>query len=94
MILLDRQHPLCPSAFNWRNVADNDSMFNTPPTLSIYIAGLVFEWLEQQGGVAAMAEINDAKTKLLYGIHRQLQTLSQRRSTQIPLLHERAVFPT
>ena len=64
--LLDRQHPLCPSAFNWRNVADNDSMFNTPPTLSIYIAGLVFEWLEQQGGVAAMAEINDAKAKLLY----------------------------
>ena len=64
--LLDRQHPLCPSAFNWRNVADNDSMFNTPPTLAIYIAGLVFEWLEQQGGVAAMAEINDAKAKLLY----------------------------
>ncbi len=64
--LLDRQHPLCPSAFNWRNVADNDSMFNTPPTLSIYIAGLVFEWLEAQGGVAAMAEVNDAKAKLLY----------------------------
>ena len=64
--LLDRQHPLCPSAFNWRNVADNDSMFNTPPTLSIYIAGLVFEWLEAQGGVAAMAQVNDAKAKLLY----------------------------
>lgn len=64
--LLDRQHPLCPSAFNWRNVADNDSMFNTPPTLSIYIAGLVFEWLQAQGGVAAIAEVNDAKAKLLY----------------------------
>ncbi len=64
--LLDMQHPLCPSAFNWRNVADNDSMFNTPPTLSIYIAGLVFEWLEAMGGVAAMAAINDAKAKLLY----------------------------
>ncbi|MGL4766825.1 MAG: 3-phosphoserine/phosphohydroxythreonine transaminase [Formosimonas sp.] len=64
--LLDRQHPLCPAAFNWRNVADNDSMFNTPPTLSIYIAGLVFEWLEAQGGTQAMAAINDAKAALLY----------------------------
>ncbi|WP_189493118.1 3-phosphoserine/phosphohydroxythreonine transaminase [Formosimonas limnophila] len=64
--LLDLQHPLCPSAFNWRNVANNDSMFNTPPTLSIYIAGLVFEWLEAQGGVTAMAAINDVKAKLLY----------------------------
>ena len=64
--LLDMQHPLCPSAFNWRNVADNDSMYNTPPTLSIYIAGLVFEWLEAQGGLAAMAALNDAKAKLLY----------------------------
>lgn len=64
--LLDSQHPLCPSAFNWRNVADNDSMFNTPPTLSIYIAGLVFEWLEAQGGLEAMATLNDAKAKLLY----------------------------
>jgi phosphoserine aminotransferase len=64
--LLDMQHPLCPAAFNWRNVADNDSMFNTPPTLSIYIAGLVFEWLESMGGVAAMAALNDAKAKLLY----------------------------
>ena len=64
--LLDMQHPLCPSAFNWRNVADNDSMFNTPPTLSIYIAGLVFEWLEAQGGLTAMAALNDAKAKLLY----------------------------
>lgn len=64
--LLDRQHPLCPSAFNWRNVADNDSMFNTPPTLAIYMAGLVFEWIDAQGGVAAMAEVNNAKAKLLY----------------------------
>ena len=64
--LLDQQHPLCPSAFNWRLVADNDSMYNTPPTLSIYIAGLVFEWLEAQGGTAAMAAINDAKAALLY----------------------------
>lgn len=64
--LLDRAQACCPSAFMWRNVADNDSMFNTPPTLSIYIAGLVFDWLQVQGGLEAMAKINDAKAKLLY----------------------------
>lgn len=64
--LLDRAQAICPSAFTWRNVADNDSMFNTPPTLAIYCAGLVFDWLEANGGLTAMASINDAKAKLLY----------------------------
>lgn len=64
--LLDRAQSICPSAFTWRNVADNDSMFNTPPTLAIYCAGLVFEWLEANGGLEAMARVNDAKAKLLY----------------------------
>ncbi|TDR32568.1 3-phosphoserine/phosphohydroxythreonine transaminase [Hydromonas duriensis] len=64
--LLDRAQAICPSAFTWRNVADNDSMFNTPPTLGIYCAGLVFEWLEANGGLTEMAKINDAKAKLLY----------------------------
>ena len=41
-------------------------MYNTPPTYSIYIAGLVFRWLKSQGGVAAMAERNQAKAELLY----------------------------
>jgi phosphoserine aminotransferase len=41
-------------------------MYNTPPTYSIYIAGLVFQWLKRQGGTAAMAERNVAKAELLY----------------------------
>ncbi|CAN5738137.1 3-phosphoserine/phosphohydroxythreonine transaminase [soil metagenome] len=58
--------PYCPSAFNWKVVADNDSMYNTPPTYAIYIAGLVFQWLKRQGGVAAMEQKNIAKATLLY----------------------------
>jgi phosphoserine aminotransferase len=64
--LLDRALPICPSAFNYKTVADNQSMFNTPPTYSIYIAGLVFKWLKRQGGMAAMEARNIAKAQLLY----------------------------
>lgn len=64
--LLDRALPTCPSAFNYKLVAENDSMYNTPPTYSIYIAGLVFKWIRQQGGVAAMEARNIAKAQLLY----------------------------
>lgn len=46
--------------------ADNGSMYNTPPTFGIYMSGLVFQWLKQKGGVAAMEKINIAKAKLLY----------------------------
>jgi phosphoserine aminotransferase len=64
--LLDRALAVCPSAFQWRTVADNNSMYNTPPTYSIYLAGLVFKWLKQLGGLAAMERINVAKATLLY----------------------------
>jgi phosphoserine aminotransferase len=64
--LLGHALPCCPSAFDWKIVSDNDSMYNTPPTYAIYIAGLVFQWLKQQGGVAAMEQKNIAKAKLLY----------------------------
>jgi phosphoserine aminotransferase len=64
--LLDRALPICPSAFNYKTVADNQSMYNTPPTYSIYIAGLVFKWLKAQGGMAAMEARNVAKASLLY----------------------------
>jgi phosphoserine aminotransferase len=56
----------CPSAFNYKTVADNGSMYNTPPTYSIYVAGLTFQWLKRQGGVAAMEQQNIAKAKVLY----------------------------
>jgi phosphoserine aminotransferase len=55
-----------PNPFNYTLQAANDSMLNTPPTYSWYLAGLVFDWLLQQGGLGAMAEINAAKARLLY----------------------------
>jgi phosphoserine aminotransferase len=64
--LLDRALAICPSAFEWRIVAENNSMFNTPPTYAIYIAGLVFKWLKRQGGVKEMEARNIEKSTLLY----------------------------
>jgi len=64
--LLGHALPICPSAFDWKIVADNGSMYNTPPTYAIYIAGLVFQWLKRQGGVAEMERRNIAKANLLY----------------------------
>lgn len=65
--LLGRASPLTPAVFNWKTQSENQSMINTPPTYSIYIAGLVFEWLLAQGGVAAIEQVNIAKASLLYG---------------------------
>ena len=64
--LLGKASPLTPAVFNWKTQAENQSMINTPPTYSIYIAGLVFEWLLAQGGVAAIEKVNIAKANLLY----------------------------
>jgi phosphoserine aminotransferase len=64
--LLGHAMAICPSAFDYKTVAENDSMFNTPPTYGIYIAGLVFKWLKAQGGVPAMEAQNIAKANLLY----------------------------
>lgn len=64
--LLGKAHQDCPSAFDYRLVAENNSMYNTPPTYAIYIAGLVFQWLRAQGGLEAIAERNAAKASLLY----------------------------
>lgn len=65
--LLGHALEMCPSAFNYQTVADNHSMFNTPPTYSIYMAGLVFQWLKRQGGIGAMETRNIEKANLLYG---------------------------
>ncbi|MFM2275333.1 MAG: hypothetical protein RL211_1205 [Pseudomonadota bacterium] len=64
--LLGHALAICPSAFNYKTVADNQSMYNTPPTYAIYMAGLVFQWLKRQGGVAAMEQRSLAKANLLY----------------------------
>jgi phosphoserine aminotransferase len=69
--LLGHALPICPSVFDYRTVADQGSMFNTPPTYAIYIAGLVFQWLKRQTesgltGIAAIEARNRAKAQLLY----------------------------
>ncbi|RYF76097.1 MAG: 3-phosphoserine/phosphohydroxythreonine transaminase [Comamonadaceae bacterium] len=69
--LLGHALEVCPSAFNFRTVADNESMYNTPPTWAIYMAGLTFQWLLAQSeagltGIAAMEHRNKAKAALLY----------------------------
>jgi phosphoserine aminotransferase len=64
--LIGHALPHCPSAFDYKLVNDNQSMYNTPPTYSIYIAGLVFQWLKKHGGIAAMEQRNIAKAQLLY----------------------------
>ena len=64
--LLGRAGPTVPSMLNYQIHADNGSMYNTPPTFAWYLAGLVFEWLKEQGGVAAMGEINRRKAGKLY----------------------------
>jgi len=55
-----------PAMLNYRIYAENDSMYNTPPTYGIYMAGLVFKWLKKNGGIGAMEKINIAKAVLLY----------------------------
>ena len=56
-----------PTMFNYQAHADNGSMLNTPPTFAWYLAGLVFKWIAAQGGLVAMAEINQRKAQRLYG---------------------------
>mgnify|MGYP001052918804 CR=1 FL=1 len=65
--LIGHALPICPSAFDYANVAREHSRFNTPPAFAIYIAGLVFKWLKAQGGLAAIEQANKAKADLLYG---------------------------
>jgi phosphoserine aminotransferase len=64
--LLGKARADTPSILDWGLNADNDSMYNTPPTYSWYIAGLVFRWLKRQGGLAAMEQRNRAKAQKLY----------------------------
>ena len=66
--LIGQALPITPSAFDYKQQADNDSMLNTPPTYGIYIAGLVFKWIKAQGGLAGIEVHNRAKAKLLYDV--------------------------
>ncbi|MDE2310179.1 MAG: 3-phosphoserine/phosphohydroxythreonine transaminase [Betaproteobacteria bacterium] len=64
--LLGQVLPGTPTMLDYKVHADNGSMYNTPPTYGIYIAGLVFQWLKRNGGVAQMEQANIAKARLLY----------------------------
>ena len=64
--LLGSADAKCPAMLNWQTAADNDSMYNTPPTFALYLAGLVFDWLQAGGGLEAMEVINRRKAKKLY----------------------------
>lgn len=64
--LIGKGHPAPSAMLDYKTHADNDSMYNTPPTYGIYIAGLVFQWLKKQGGLAAIEQKNVAKANLLY----------------------------
>jgi phosphoserine aminotransferase len=69
--LLGHALSVCPSAFDYQLVANNGSMYNTPPTYGIYMAGLTFQWIARQregslSGVAALEQRNIAKAKYLY----------------------------
>jgi phosphoserine aminotransferase len=65
--LLGKAQPITPTFIDYAAMAAEGSMLNTPPTFGWYFAGLVFKWLKRQGGLAAMAERNQAKASLLYG---------------------------
>jgi len=64
--LLGQVLPGTPTMFDYKTHADNESMYNTPPTYGIYIAGLVFKWLKAKGGITAMEQQNIVKAALLY----------------------------
>ena len=64
--LIGQALPITPSAFDYKQQADNDSMLNTPPTFAIYVAGLVLKHVKSIGGLPAMEKLNRAKAAVLY----------------------------
>jgi phosphoserine aminotransferase len=64
--LLKDPMPQTPTLYNYKVQAENKSFYNTPPTYSWYIAGLVFAWMKRQGGVKYFADLNQRKAKKLY----------------------------
>lgn len=64
--LIGNAQEITPTMFNYQTHADNDSMFNTPPTYAIYVLKLVLEWIENMGGIKVLEEKNKKKAALLY----------------------------
>ncbi|MBM3350286.1 MAG: 3-phosphoserine/phosphohydroxythreonine transaminase [Betaproteobacteria bacterium] len=66
--LLGKAHPATPTVFNYAAQAEADSMLQTPVTFSVYLAGLVFRWLRQQGGIATMEQNSLRRSSSLYQV--------------------------
>ena len=66
--LLGRAHPCTPSVLDYGIQAKHSSLYNTPPTFAIYLAGLMFKWLHAQGGLTTMAELNRRKSARIYTV--------------------------
>jgi len=66
--LLGKASDIAPTMFNYATHAENDSMYNTPATYSWYMAGLVFAWLKEQGGLEAMGKVNKRKADKIYAV--------------------------
>ena len=64
--LLGNARPETPTMLDYQVMADNDSMYNTPPCYAIYVAGLVYKWILGLGGLEAMKKINEEKAAILY----------------------------
>ncbi|TCK98431.1 phosphoserine aminotransferase [Natranaerovirga hydrolytica] len=64
--LIGKADDSVPTMLNYKTHEKSDSLFNTPPTYSIYIAGLVFKWIKEKGGITAMEKINIEKANILY----------------------------
>jgi phosphoserine aminotransferase len=64
--LLGRAHPATPAVFNYQIQAEADSMLNTPITFAVYLSGLVFRWIDDMGGVVAMARNSEQRSARLY----------------------------
>lgn len=99
--LIGHALPICPSAFDYANVAGARSMFNTPPTYAIYVTGLVFQWLINQGGLAVIEQANIAKANALYSyldgtdFYRSMVAKQFRSRMNVPfLLHDATLDST
>jgi phosphoserine aminotransferase len=90
--LMGRASAHCPTMLDYKVAADNESMYNTPPTFAWYLAGLVFRWLRQQGGLTAMERINRRKAEKLYayidssGFYRNPVEIASRSLMNVPFV--------
>jgi phosphoserine aminotransferase len=90
--LIGKARPGTPSVWDFKAMADEGSMLNTPPTFGWYFAGLVFQWLKSQGGLSAIGERNRAKAQELYraidesGFYRNPVSKSARSWMNVPFI--------